>query len=272
MTLIVGFRCGDSAVLCADSQETRGNLKTEVDKLPIYAAAPSGGMGVVCGGAGSGVLTDAFRARVAAALIRSTAGNEDDIRREIEAELVAFHQSAVFTAFPASKADKLIAGLIAARSPSQEVFLFKYLGSVVQPVQTYALVGEDYAFFDRIAQRRYRRGLSINQAVLLGLEIVSEAKQTSPFVGGPTRVVIARPEGIASEDQAHVQWTEAHIVKQNELFDNLRFNLSSTDDQVEGALRSFGNSITEVRLVYGSKDLAWPTLSDSGSDDDDGSE
>jgi 20S proteasome alpha/beta subunit len=48
MTLIVGFKCGPSVVLCADSQETRGSFKVEVDKLPIH----SGGMDVVCGGAG----------------------------------------------------------------------------------------------------------------------------------------------------------------------------------------------------------------------------
>lgn len=257
MTLIVGFKSADSVVLLADSQETRGLLKTEVNKLPIQAA-DGDGMDIVCGGAGNGELTEAFRPLLVQ-MSRSRTHGEEAIRRDLETALVTFHNSPVFTSFPCPSDEKFIAGLIAVRSVKREVFLFKYFGSVIQPVHTYGLAGEDYSYFDRVAQRRYRENLSIQQAVLLGLEIVGEAKATSIHVGGPTRVVIVQPDkGIHVEDAAVLVWTEAHIATQNKLFDDLRFDLSSTNAQVDHDLITFSNSITAVRGVYGSKYPAWP--------------
>lgn len=263
MTLIVGFRCGDSAVLCADSQETRGFLKTEVDKLPIRSA--HGGMDVVCGGAGHGELMDAFRLRVMDALVGSATCGESDIRTQIETALVAFHRSPVYKSFPGDTEDKYIAGLIAVRDVQRKVFLYKFFNSVVQPVETYGLAGEDSAFLDRLVKRRHRSGLSVHQAVLLGIEVVSEARHISAHVGGPIRVVIATSaEGIRAQEQDRIQWTEAEITTQNDVFDALRFELTSTNTQVEQQLKTFSNSITSIRGVYGLKFPAWPkpTLTD----------
>jgi hypothetical protein len=195
MTLIVGFRCADAAVLCADSQETRAGLKSEVNKLQIQAA-DTGGMDIVCGGAGNGELYEAFRVSVLARMKCSATIGEEPIRQELEAALVAFHRGRVFLAYPASQEDKLIAGLIAVRSVSREVFIYRFFGPVIQPVHTYGLAGED-----------------------------------------------------------------SHIATQNELFDALRFDLSSTEDQAKEKLRNFSNSITAVRGVYGSKYPAWPSPS-----------
>jgi hypothetical protein len=84
--------------------------------------------------------------------------------------------------------------------------------------------------------------------------------------------VIVRPdEGIQPEEPARVLWTEAHIKTQNQIIDALRWELSSTEDQAEAKLRTFSNSITAVRGVYGSKYPAWPsgTLGNLKSSDDD---
>jgi hypothetical protein len=268
MTLIVGFRCQDAAVLCADSQETRAGLKTEVNKLPVWAAQP-GGMDIVCGGAGNGDLIDAFRASLAPQMTSSTTCGEDSIRRELEAALVGFHQGAVFSAYPASQEDKGIAGLIAVRSAARQVFLYKFFGTVIQAVDTYGLAGEDYSYFERLTQRRYRPGLSIHQAMLIGLEIINEAKDTSATIGKTTRVVIATAsDGMRSQPRERIEWTEAEITTQNRLFDDLRFELSSTSAETQENLWKFSNSITSMRGVYGSKYLAWPKLTIGETTDD----
>jgi hypothetical protein len=106
--------------------------------------------------------------------------------------------------------------------------------------------------------RRYRSGPSINQAVLLGIEILNEAKASSIYVGGPTNVVIATPAGIRSQPSERVQWTEAEIATQNDVFDALRFELGSTSAELNERLTTFSNSITAVRNLYGSKYPAWP--------------
>jgi hypothetical protein len=64
MTLIVGIRCGDSAVLCADSQETLGDgQKIERNKLHVSRKV-AGRFDVVIAGAGNAPLSDALRRRI----------------------------------------------------------------------------------------------------------------------------------------------------------------------------------------------------------------
>jgi 20S proteasome alpha/beta subunit len=259
MTLIVGFKCGDSAVLCADSQETRGDLKTEVNKLQIVHG-DVGCMDLVCGGAGQAELSDAFLARLGPAMKHSKTCGEEQIRKELEGIAAAFHQSAVFRSFPGTPKEKIIAGLIAVRDASGQVFLFKFFGPTVRVVATYELAGEEYEFFALIARRRYRDGLTIKQALLLGVEIISEARQSSIYVGGPTRVVNVMPAGIVAEDPQRVAWTDAEITRQNELIDILKFELSSSQAQVESNLKNFSNSITSVKAYYGVKLPPWPAF------------
>jgi hypothetical protein len=216
-------------------------------------------MDVVCSGAGAGELTDACRLRLLDALVGSTIYTEEDIRSQIETVLVAFHQSDVYKKFPGKAEAKYIAGLIGGRTAQREVFLFEFFNTVVKPVEAYGLAGEDYVFLERIVKRRVgSKSLSINQAAFLGIEVVSEAKEISTTVGGPIRVVIATPDGIREEESARVKWTEDHITTQNGLIDDLRLELSSTGVQVQDQLRTFSNSITSVRGVYGSKYPAWP--------------
>ncbi len=273
MTLIVGVRCGESAVLCADSQETYGTLKREVNKLPVSRALGSN-VDVVVGGAGHGPLSDVLRPRLESTLARSALKGEESVLRELEAALVAFHQDPVFTAFPAPLDDKFVAGLVCVRSVrARQVWLFEYFNSAIKPVTTYSLSGEDHAQFAHVAQRLYRPGISIQQAVLLGLEVIALAKKTSVYVGGDTRVVTVRPDDMRVEDGTRVSWTEAHIDTQNKLIDELKFNLASTEDQVQKELQAFSNSITAVRGIYGSKFPPWPTPSPSlGDFEDDDSE
>jgi 20S proteasome alpha/beta subunit len=269
MTLIVGLWCGDSAVLCADSQETRGGLKSEVNKLPI-GYAESGGMDIVCGGAGNGPLADAFRDQLIPRMVRSKTVGETAIQRELEQALVAFHQGRVFKAYPGTPDEKLIAGLVSVRSAAKQVHLFHFFGSVIRSVRTYELAGEDYAFLERVTKRLYRDGLTIQQAILIGLDVVNEGKATSIYVGGPTRVVVVRPDsGMQVQESARISWTEAHISTQNELLDDLRFNLGSSSAEAQVTLKNFANSITSMRGVYGTKYLAWPkpTLDDPDPDE-----
>lgn len=269
MTLIVGFVCGESAVLCADSQETRGTFKTEVDKLPFRVGVSHGGMDVVCGGAGHGELVNGFRQRLFHDVPSSVACDESAIRHELEQQLIAFHESDVFRLFPGSDDDKCIAGLIAVRTVQRRVLLFKFFNSVIEPVFTYGLAGEDHAFTERLVSRRYRDGLTIQQAVLIGLDVINEVKATSIYVGGPTRVVVITPDkGIEVQEQERIIWTENHISTQNQLFDELRFNLGSSNVEATTTLENFSNSITSMRGVYGSKYLSWPTQKPRFLDDD----
>ena len=259
MTLIVGFKCGDSVVLCADSQETRGNLKSEINKLPIHMG--DGGTDVVCAGAGNGELTDGFRARLEAAIGPSQASDKEMIRREIENALVEFHQSPVFASFPGKDEDKYICGLICVRTRTREVMLFKYFCSVVESVDTYHLAGEDYAHFEHVVRRLFRTGTSVQQAILMGLEVLNTAKATSLFVGGPTRVVVATPSGISVENTRRINAAEAFVQTKIEAFDSLSFDLGSSNVQMQKKVDAFANSITSIRGIYGSKFESWPQSS-----------
>jgi hypothetical protein len=271
MTLIVGVVCRDGIVLCADSQETRGYLKTEINKLPIHLG--NGGPDVVIGGAGNGELTDGFRARLVASIGSLRESTMEAVRRKIEKAAVDFHRSPVYDAFPGSAEEKHIAGLICVRTRDSKVMLFDYFDTIVKPVETYKLAGEDYAHFDHIVKRLYRSEATIQQGIVIGLEVMNTAKATSVHVGGETRVVVARSDGMRPEHPRRINAVEAFVKTKREAFDSLTVELGSSGLEVEYKVQAFANSITSIRKVYGVKFESWPdaTIGDIDWPEDDGS-
>src|ERR1700691_1550933 len=92
MTLIAAFWCaGDQAVLCADSEECYGDLKTSVTKIKPQTLA--GGLyEVAFGGSGFGDLVDALDEKLEMALDVCQARTEAELRLEIEKTIVQFYK------------------------------------------------------------------------------------------------------------------------------------------------------------------------------------
>jgi hypothetical protein len=227
---------------------------------------------VVIGGAGYEALTAALLRTVIGALSEPF----ESVHAVLQRAVAAFHKSAVYTAFPGSATDKSVAGLIGLRLTNGPVMLFEYMRSVVTPVTTYKLAGEDIPPYDVIPRRAYRCDLSVSEALVLGIDIVEAAKATSVYVGGATRAVSLQPTGVVTEDPGKIFKTALHVAESSRLAGMLR--LQAADHTVPDALfqrnlTAFCNSMTAVRYLYGAAVPPWQggTLGDYVPPDDDDS-
>jgi ATP-dependent protease HslVU (ClpYQ) peptidase subunit len=272
MTLIVGIKCGDSAVLCADSQETLSDgQKTERNKLEISSAVGDR-FDVVVGGAGIVPLSDVLRSRILERFEKIRDSTAVAVLSAVRDAIAQFHRAHEYTAFHGKPEDKYLSGLIAIRLiESGKCLLLKYFSSVVEPVNDYSLAGEERASYEIIAKRGYKASLSIDQAIVHSVNIVAEAKRTSQYVGGQIRVVQVQHEAVTEVDSGKIYKIELHVGEANRLMTELMWqaadqSISRKDYQKNLSL--FCNSMTAARGIYGVSLPPWPSATLGQSDDE----
>jgi hypothetical protein len=193
MTLIAAFRCHDSVIICADSQETvESGYHKPVEKLRPWDA---GEYQVVVAGAGShGALVDGFT-RIFVDEVRRWEADLDasQTMNKINDILLNYHINQL-AAFQAPPEEKRIDFVIAVRCKSDgKIFLWETGGpNVVDSIDTYKLVGwEDY-LYDHEVNRLYRENATPLRSVMLGVHLFRLAKETSNYIGGPTQIIFMR--------------------------------------------------------------------------------
>ena len=213
MTLIAALKCKDLAdqdvaVFCADRQQSAGDFKNFVDKLEYGTA---GNVDFVIGGSGLGPLADGFACNLRNDLEKGSYKDKETLIRGLKATLKSFYRNEV-RHYPAKTSDKGFSCLIGLRlSESRRVFTWKTDGPLLQEVSRYSLIGHEDQLYVNEIQRMYRDGLSIANAIHLGVHVIRLAKQTSSCVAGPIQMVLLTPGGIYVEDQPDVDAVELNI-------------------------------------------------------------
>lgn len=213
MSLVMAVRCGDSAVVMADSQETYGDgSKSVVEKIvPMTSATFEVGFTAAGNCAG---LIDTFADELADKLSHSAASTEAEIRAEISGALARFHLSTTFDAYPVDKADKLIVGIVCVRLKTErKVLLWRFEATALSTIDTYYLTGFEHPVYSSIARRLYGANLTQLQGVIVCLHVFSVAKKTSTVIGPPIKCLIGSPSEMTMEDQGRVDELE-HLVDQ----------------------------------------------------------
>lgn len=210
MSLVMAIRCGDSAVVLADSQETYGDYKTVVEKIsPIRA----GNLEIAFAAASNSAdLVDSLTDLLARRLKGSVADSDDSVRADISAVLAAFHASDEFALYPADEPNKRIVGTFCVRLIAQRtVLLFRSAATTLTPIPTYSLMGFDHELYDVTAKRLFTPALKLAQAIWLGLHVFTLAKKTCTAIGGPIRVLVASPNRMILEPEGAVAQMEAWV-------------------------------------------------------------
>lgn len=253
MTLIAAFWCaGDQAVLCADSEEHYGDLKTSVTKIKPQTLA-SGLYQVAFGGSGFGDLVDALDEKLEQALDMCQAFTEVELRTEIEKTIVKFYQSDPVANYPRDLNDpnSYVSGVICIRVvPEKNVFLFKFSKTIVLPVRTFVLRGLDIPIYASLAKRLYHPNLLPLHAQLVGLRVLSEAQSTSTLVDSPFTTVFAMKPAMFALDRNTDLYLKALANVQCEL-DGLLLSCADThavsDADARASLKAFQKTILELR-------------------------
>jgi len=141
MTLIAAFRCHESVVICADSQETAGHYRVSVDKT---APQDAGEYQVVVGGSGDyGSLIDGLAENLVEE-VRTWEGNLGikRIKSEVRGIVKDYYDDEV-ASFPLQQGDNKEMRFIFClrRKTDGSILLWELNGTAMTTVSTYSLIG-----------------------------------------------------------------------------------------------------------------------------------
>jgi hypothetical protein len=237
VTLIGAFRYGidtpdSGVVICADSLEQMQSYRAFVKKIESRSTDL---YDMVIAGAGN--CTELIDDQIEA-LVDTVRGwrenniSEEDAKSRIRNVISSYHRRFVVP-FQASTEDKYLQFIVCLRSKqSGTLFLWKIESTVISSVPGYALIGYHDGIYYYETEWLWRPDLTMNHAALLGIRLLSIAKN-NPEIGGPTRVLAVNNTGVVEP------YDEAKIEALGQMFEEL-------DDQIAGVILG----CTDLTLPY----------------------
>jgi len=253
MTLIVGIKCDDGYVVCADSQETvpladGTEARVTCQKLvPI----PVGKLAVSIAGSGDANLIDAFVERLRVGYAASEISSLDACRTVIQDELTAFKKEKRLRRTGGQDPFSFLIG--AQSKQDRRCILWRTAAGDLIEVQRYALVGYEDTRYDYAARNLFRGGMPLSQGVFLGLYIMWLGQHTSNYIHAPITVAILKDNGIQFEDQKKIDSIDQKVRLFTAQFES-QF-LACSDSGLQGeefgkALTEFGATIIQFRREF----------------------
>lgn len=253
MTLIAAFRCSDGVVICADQQETVGDVRVAVNKL---VPQDLGLYEIAIAGSGNGDLLDALAYKLTLDVSRwrddvdelQAYGNLQALLQDFYANEVAY--------YPEDSASHKRNDLLVCIKPKNrpDIFLWELRSTVMVPVSDYVLLGIGASIYFHELKRLYTEQINGMQAILLGIHLFSLAKETSNYVGGKTDILIVSSRGMTMEDGEFAGSTLKLFNQKIAELILLCPDTTKSDNEIDAALDEFRATIIGMRrgLMQGS--------------------
>jgi 20S proteasome alpha/beta subunit len=248
MTYIAAFNCLGGIVMCADTQETVGDYKNYVEKLSILddLSYP-----LAIGGAGIGDLVDC-----ATDEILQAARSEKPKNKKLLLTLVRDAIKRVFE----DDAPLLVLGrqwrsmeLLIGAMTEEGFCILRTKGKRVWEVTHRYIIGFPSQYNINLLERMHRPDLSIQQAVMLGIYLVSQSKNFDGYVGGDTSVAIVRDNGAWIDDPIYIADAEKRVKQFLEITDKMfltSIDVSISPSDYPGQFAAMANEIDQLRSEY----------------------
>ncbi len=205
VTLIASFPAQDGVVLCADSQETvpfydehgaYRELRKTVQKIDPHIV---GQYAVAFAGAGNSQLIDSFiiraRREIQADAEPPSAAN---LRQLLEDTLADFYLKDVVCCPDEDKRFQLYIAYQCPATKEYGVWVSEQI--VLRSVDSKPeLMGDRHELYTQTAHRLFESGMTIQQAILAGIRVLTIAEATSNSIRGPMAVAVVRNNGIFME-------------------------------------------------------------------------
>jgi hypothetical protein len=253
VTIIAGFKCPEGVVLCADTQETVGEIsKRNVPKLRFEPADPPFGpdaadMAVAfCGAANNGAFIDKLVDRSWEAVQIATSLDEAclSIERTIKETYEEFGR--IFQPGYCPEAE-LIYGV---KMP-EGTKMFYALGPLVNEKPERVSGGVGYYMADFLASRMYGNLLSIRQCIILAAYIIFQAKEHVVGCGGESHIAVLRNGGTSGMVEAEHVKTITELIQTSDQDIGkilmLHANLALTEEQFENKSTEILKSLLPLR-------------------------
>ncbi len=258
MTLIAGLVCENAIVFAADSEESGGIRKSNVEKIAhtdtegfISLFKPREKHStIMVAGAGCGPLCD-----FAAQQILARAENHEylfQVEEEIRKILVEIHTVNIPLHPGHENGDADFELLIAVRSPKYEsLALYSTHGAILVKRDRYFVCGSG-ALASYLLDQVYEQYMAEEDGVAASLYMLQVAKKYLSGVGGDTVIRVLRKSGEINEKPRWEITEEENLAKQyagmtGSLFLSLLRTRTGTQEGFTSSLKTFNNGIRSLR-------------------------
>jgi 20S proteasome alpha/beta subunit len=247
MTYISAFYCLDGAVVCADTQETVNEQKRDVEKLYVSENYP-----LAIGGVGIDEAIDAFAQEVIETVDEERPRTFQELKDLLRKALKEVRKDSKLSSYPDEYAK---AQYVVAAKPIEEnsVIIFRIRGKRIYEVREHVIIGYETAPNYALLKRLYKRSLPMQQAVMLGIYLVSQSKKLDAYVGGETRVAVVHQFGAWLDDPRYIKNSEGIIGEFLTLMDELFLECidgSTLPSVFPKILSAFADNLAKLRDRY----------------------
>lgn len=255
VTIAAGFVCRDGVVICADTQETYGNLlKISVPKITIRPGARVPGQPrMVMAGAGDGPFIDKLADEAWKNVTRAGVTELDAVADAIETAIKNTYEEfgRIYQAGAMPTAELIYGVVGSTRLPS----LFRASGPVVNSIPTYASIGVGLYMADYIADRMgHASMMDSGWAELLGIYLLQQAKDYIDGCGGESHVVTLHGNGTVTRlDHADVLLIGGHMKRLDQQTSAVLLSapdLDLSDEEFRKRVEIFTTFVEEMRQEH----------------------
>lgn len=246
MTIAAGFRCGDSIVLCADSEMTVGqDLKLRRAKVLTYEAEDCK---LLFAGAGNADFIRMISQKICNAV--GSTPTHYELQCLIEKQLLNVFRNHVRW-YPTPEDQKPNFDLlIGAWTKDEGLELFKSSATAVNRAGNFECIGWGAALGGYLADKRYSYLLTEKEGMAVAIYILRQAKDYVPYCGKESSVQVLQADGTIKR----VSTTQ--IVQQEEYFDEFEYAVTDLllagyieedDREFDSRLKYFGDRLKQIR-------------------------
>lgn len=242
MTFVIGFRCCDGVVLCADSLEGDRYTKRYVNKIESYTVGDEWGAAIACSGGGDVIRKFWDK-------LKGVLGNEKYDRDKLESKIEKTVE--ILNKRYGHDIEVLIA--LWAKTEFEAQLYRTYVGRhCLSPQTEYACVGMDTTLANFIASTVYNPLMLVDEAAKLAVWITALQREHADGVDGPINLSVYRkgepcwrhaPSEFVAELEAEMpigdaqwviwnHWRKAHPSIYKPIFPKSRRSVSQTSGQV----------------------------------------
>jgi hypothetical protein len=215
LTICAAFTCRDGLTLCADTEETHGDMKFQAPKLvALPRSREACTRKAIFAGAGDGPFIDKLIEQMWSAGQFADVGIQA-MSNAMEDECIRVHER-YWRIYPADARPE--AHVIFGLAEGGETRLYKATGCIINPVATYELTGCGDPLARYIAER-IEENPSVRQAVSLCVYLLAETKTHVSGCGGASHVVTLNRDG-------------SHIVVPDDRINSMCLTFSSVEREM----------------------------------------
>lgn len=242
VTLIAGFRYQYGWVLAADSQETAGDYRIEVDKVERQDL---GGYECVIAGSGDTPLVAYLSRKIREDIATWEAGlSEGEIEQRLTAIVVPFHETHVRlsgTVMADGNKTPLDALLCLKPKNERKVLLWELRDTALIKPSSYSLMGWEDVRYDHEVRWLFNPGSWKNHAVLMAIRLFVMGAATSQYIKEPFRIIVADEEdGLKAFDPADVEELRRRVMPFNNALKDIVLNASDMSINEGSLVELFG--------------------------------